>query len=161
MPAGEENIQDHAYKYLTTEEMKGLGDDSMQIDVTNDEKDKKDTLNRSRHFTILRNSFFVFFVMFSFLDPQIGHSPRFSEFQKQSFLYFFSCSTPCLYSYSPHCTNILKCLFFKVHINNLSMLDPDRNPEPEVDCITVPVPPGKKVAVPVPEHCLKVQSFSF
>jgi hypothetical protein len=45
--AGEENIQDHAYKYLTTEEMKGLGDDSMQIDVTNDEKDKKDTLNRS------------------------------------------------------------------------------------------------------------------
>jgi hypothetical protein len=43
---GEENIQDHAYKYLTTEEMKGLGDDSMQIDVTNDEKDKKDTLNR-------------------------------------------------------------------------------------------------------------------
>jgi hypothetical protein len=45
-PTGEENIQDHAYKYLTTEEMKGLGDDSMQIDVTNDEKDKKDSMNR-------------------------------------------------------------------------------------------------------------------
>ncbi len=66
-PAGEENIQDHAYKYLTTEEMKGLGDDSMQIDVTNDEKDKKDTLNRSGHFTILRNSPFVFFVVFNSL----------------------------------------------------------------------------------------------
>jgi hypothetical protein len=66
-PAGEENIQDHAYKYLTTEEMKGLGDDSMQIDVTNDEKDKKDTLNRSGHFTTLRNSPFVFFVLLNSL----------------------------------------------------------------------------------------------
>jgi hypothetical protein len=46
--------------------MKGLGDDSMQIDVTNDEKDKKDTLNRSQ-FTILRNSPFVFFVVFNSL----------------------------------------------------------------------------------------------
>ena len=44
--SGEENIQDQSYKYLTTEEMKGLGDDSMQIDVTNDEKEKKESVNR-------------------------------------------------------------------------------------------------------------------
>ena len=39
-------MADHSYKYLTTEEMKGLGDDSMQIDVTNDEKEKKESINR-------------------------------------------------------------------------------------------------------------------
>ena len=40
-------MADNSYKYLTTEEMKGLGDDSMQIDVTNDEKEKKESINRS------------------------------------------------------------------------------------------------------------------
>ena len=39
-------MADNSYKYLTTEEMKGLGDDSMQIDVTNDEKEKKESINR-------------------------------------------------------------------------------------------------------------------
>ena len=43
---GEENTQDQSYKYLTNEEMKGLGDDSMQIDVTSDEKEKKESMNR-------------------------------------------------------------------------------------------------------------------
>jgi hypothetical protein len=42
------------------------------------------------------------------------------------------------------------------------MLDPDPNPVPEPKCITVPVPLGKKVAVPafpVPQHC-QVQGSS-
>ena len=46
MIVGEENNPDQSYKYLTTEEMKGLGDDSINIDVTNDEKEKKESLNR-------------------------------------------------------------------------------------------------------------------
>ncbi|XP_023322578.1 uncharacterized protein LOC111696970 isoform X15 [Eurytemora carolleeae] len=48
----EENPQDHTYKYLTSEEMKGLGDDSMQIDVTNDEKEKKESMNRVAELSI-------------------------------------------------------------------------------------------------------------
>ncbi len=36
---GEENLLgEHSYKYLTVDEMKSLGDDSMPIDVTHDEK---------------------------------------------------------------------------------------------------------------------------
>ena len=31
-------IGEHSYKYLTVDEMKSLGDDSMPIDVTHDEK---------------------------------------------------------------------------------------------------------------------------
>jgi len=49
---GDENIQDQSYKYLTTEEMKGLGDDSINIDVTNDEKEKKESLNRAAEASI-------------------------------------------------------------------------------------------------------------
>jgi hypothetical protein len=37
--SGDENlIGEHSYKYLTVDEMKSLGDDSMPIDVTHDEK---------------------------------------------------------------------------------------------------------------------------
>jgi hypothetical protein len=37
--AGEENmLGESSYKYLTVDEMKSLGDDSMPIDVTHDEK---------------------------------------------------------------------------------------------------------------------------
>ena len=37
--AGEENLLgEPSYKYLTADEMRGLGDDSMAIDVTHDEK---------------------------------------------------------------------------------------------------------------------------
>ena len=43
---GEENTTDQSYKYLNNEEMRGLGDDSMQIDVTSDEKEKKESINR-------------------------------------------------------------------------------------------------------------------
>ena len=39
--AGEENLLgEPSYKYLTADEMRGLGDDSMAIDVTHDEKQK-------------------------------------------------------------------------------------------------------------------------
>ena len=34
-------LGDHSYKYLTADEMKSLGDDSMPIDVTHDEKHQK------------------------------------------------------------------------------------------------------------------------
>ena len=40
--AGEENLLgEPSYKYLTADEMRGLGDDSMAIDVTHDEKQNK------------------------------------------------------------------------------------------------------------------------
>ena len=35
-------LADNNYKYLTVDEMKSLGDDSMPIDVTHDEKQQKD-----------------------------------------------------------------------------------------------------------------------
>ena len=39
--AGEENLLgEPSYKYLTADEMRGLGDDSMAIDVTHDEKQR-------------------------------------------------------------------------------------------------------------------------
>ena len=41
--SGDENLLgEHSYKYLTVDEMKSLGDDSMPIDVTLDEKQNKD-----------------------------------------------------------------------------------------------------------------------
>jgi len=36
-------IGEHSYKYLTVDEMKSLGDDSMPIDVTHDEKQHKES----------------------------------------------------------------------------------------------------------------------
>ena len=43
---GEENmLGESSYKYLTVDEMKSLGDDSMPIDVTHDEKHQKGEAN--------------------------------------------------------------------------------------------------------------------
>lgn len=42
-PGDENMIGEHSYKYLTVDEMKSLGDDSMPIDVTHDEKQHKDS----------------------------------------------------------------------------------------------------------------------
>lgn len=36
--AGEDNVGDQSYRYLTADEMKSLGDDSLPIDVTKDER---------------------------------------------------------------------------------------------------------------------------
>ena len=48
--AGDENmIGEHSYKYLTVDEMKSLGDDSMPIDVTHDEKQHGQPQVRKRH----------------------------------------------------------------------------------------------------------------
>merc|ERR1712223_2099548 len=44
---GGEETQQESYKYLTVDEMKSLGDDSMPIDVTHDEIMKKSTMERS------------------------------------------------------------------------------------------------------------------
>ena len=42
--SGDENLLgEHSYKYLTVDEMKSLGDDSMPIDVTHDEKHQKES----------------------------------------------------------------------------------------------------------------------
>lgn len=35
---GDDNAADHPYRYLTVDEMKSLGDDSLPIDVTRDER---------------------------------------------------------------------------------------------------------------------------
>lgn len=35
---GDDNATDHPYRYLTVDEMKSLGDDSLPIDVTRDER---------------------------------------------------------------------------------------------------------------------------
>ena len=45
--SGDENmIGEHSYKYLTVDEMKSLGDDSMPIDVTHDEKQHVQQVNK-------------------------------------------------------------------------------------------------------------------
>lgn len=49
--AAEENIGENTYKYLTVDEMKSLGDDSMQIDPSMDEKHRGDTLKVRCHLT--------------------------------------------------------------------------------------------------------------
>ena len=44
--AGEENLLgEPSYKYLTADEMRGLGDDSMAIDVTHDEKQRAEVVD--------------------------------------------------------------------------------------------------------------------
>ena len=37
-------LGESSYKYLTVDEMKSLGDDSMPIDVTHDEKHQKEAI---------------------------------------------------------------------------------------------------------------------
>eukprot|EP00090_Calanus_glacialis_P004148 TRINITY_DN1306_c0_g1_i3.p1 TRINITY_DN1306_c0_g1~~TRINITY_DN1306_c0_g1_i3.p1 ORF type:complete len:1955 (-),score=483.94 TRINITY_DN1306_c0_g1_i3:622-6486(-) len=44
---GEEPTNDQSYKYLTTEEMLKIPDDSMPMDITSDTNEKKDSMNRS------------------------------------------------------------------------------------------------------------------
>lgn len=38
LPIGDDNATDQPYRYLTVDEMKSLGDDSLPIDVTRDER---------------------------------------------------------------------------------------------------------------------------
>ena len=45
-----EETQQESYKYLTVDEMKSLGDDSMPIDVTHDEGMKK-SMERSQDYS--------------------------------------------------------------------------------------------------------------
>ena len=45
-----EETQQESYKYLTVDEMKSLGDDSMPIDVTHDEGMKK-SMERSQEYS--------------------------------------------------------------------------------------------------------------
>lgn len=37
-------LSEQPYHYLTVDEMKGLGDDSLPIDVTRDERDNRDNM---------------------------------------------------------------------------------------------------------------------
>ena len=50
-----EETQQESYKYLTVDEMKSLGDDSMPIDVTHDEIMKKSTMERSHESQVSKN----------------------------------------------------------------------------------------------------------
>ena len=45
--SGEEPANDQSYKYLTTEEMLKIPDDSMPMDITTDTAEKKDSMNRT------------------------------------------------------------------------------------------------------------------
>lgn len=51
-------LGEHSYKYLTVDEMKSLGDDSMPIDVTHDEKhqQKDGTLTKTSAMTTAASS---------------------------------------------------------------------------------------------------------
>ena len=46
-------LGESSYKYLTVDEMKSLGDDSMPIDVTHDEKHQKEAI--IQHVSFLRS----------------------------------------------------------------------------------------------------------
>ena len=54
-----EETQQESYKYLTVDEMKSLGDDSMPIDVTHDEIMKKSTMERSHESQVRIKYFYV------------------------------------------------------------------------------------------------------
>ena len=58
---------DHSYRYLTADD-KFLGDDSLPIDVTKDERLNetfgKDSLGKFLYFFSLSLSFFTFFLLF-------------------------------------------------------------------------------------------------
>ncbi len=43
-------LGESSYKYLTVDEMKSLGDDSMPIDVTQDEKQQRESQNQQVSF---------------------------------------------------------------------------------------------------------------
>ena len=40
-------LSEQPYHYLTVDEMKGLGDDSLPIDVTRDERDNRDNIGNN------------------------------------------------------------------------------------------------------------------
>ena len=44
---GEEPTNDQSYKYLTTEEMLKIPDDSMPMDITTEANEKKDSMSRT------------------------------------------------------------------------------------------------------------------
>ena len=94
-PGDENMIGENSYKYLTVDEMKSLGDDSMPIDVTHDEK--QHTTTNTQQVTILWCFSWDTLVCHRWCQMEVEQSNSTAVEMTQNFLIFFGPSIRSLF----------------------------------------------------------------